>query len=217
MGVAVEGSNRRPGPATQREPRPADVRRLQPAAPLHRRVQPRDERRSNSPPQPARPGSSSVKHSGTIDKGTTSLGERGLDQSARRLHRRRTVKITGAGAIAVTVKVNAFNPTEITRDSLQGFVEADGYVSIEAEHLHARRSTAAAARWEKIDDYGRTLSSMTISPATAASVTPPQNSPCLEYQMYLFNTGQGRSDIDRRPHAELRARPRPALCRFLRR
>ena len=27
-----------------------------------------------------------------------------------------------------------FNPQEPARDSLEGFVEADGYVSIEAEH-----------------------------------------------------------------------------------
>src|SRR5260370_25034329 len=31
---------------------------------------------------------------------------------------------------------------------------------------------------------------MTIFPVTAASVTPPQNSPCLEYQIYLFTTGK---------------------------
>jgi hypothetical protein len=30
---------------------------------------------------------------------------------------------------------------------------------------------------------------MSIFPVTAASVTPPQNSPCLEYQTYLFSTG----------------------------
>jgi hypothetical protein len=30
---------------------------------------------------------------------------------------------------------------------------------------------------------------MTIFPVTAESVTPPQNSPCLEYKMYLFHPG----------------------------
>ena len=31
---------------------------------------------------------------------------------------------------------------------------------------------------------------MTIFPVTAPSVTPPRNSPCLEYKMYLFDPGK---------------------------
>ncbi len=45
-------------------------------------------------------------------------------------------------------------------------------------------------RWENIPDYGRTGSAMSVFPVTAASVTPLQNSPCLEYQMYLFDPGK---------------------------
>ena len=71
---------------------------------------------------------------------------------------------------------------------MKGFVEADGYVSIEAEH-YTKKTYAGDVSWEKLDDYGRTLSSMTIFPVTAQSVTPPQNSPCLEYQMYVFHPG----------------------------
>jgi hypothetical protein len=68
-------------------------------------------------------------------------------------------------------------------------VEADGYVSIEAEH-YTRRTNSDSARWEKIDDYGRTLSGMSVFPVTAASVLPPASAPCLEYQVYLFNPGK---------------------------
>ncbi len=99
-----------------------------------------------------------------------------------------SVKITGPGEKAVTVKASSFNPKEISRSSLEGFVEANGYVSIEAEH-YTNKIDAGDVRWEKIDDYGRTLSSMTVFPVTAKSVTPPENSPCLEYKMYLFNPG----------------------------
>jgi hypothetical protein len=102
---------------------------------------------------------------------------------------RGSVKIARAGADAVTVAVNVFNPREPARDSLQGFVEADGYVSVEAEH-YTRKVDAGPVRWEKIDDYGRTLSSLAIFPVTANSVTPPENSPHLEYRMYLFSTGK---------------------------
>src|SRR5262249_36918080 len=48
---------------------------------------------------------------------------------------------------------------------------------------------APAARWDKLEDFGRTLSAMTIFPMTAASVAPPESSPCLEYKIYLFDSG----------------------------
>jgi hypothetical protein len=93
---------------------------------------------------------------------------------------------TGAGA-GVTVRVEAFNPETPARASVRGFVEASGYLSIEAEH-YTKKIDASSVRWEKIADYGRTLSSMSIFPVTSRSVTPP-DSPCLEYQMYLFHAG----------------------------
>jgi hypothetical protein len=99
------------------------------------------------------------------------------------------VTITGPGTNMVTVKVDAFNPPEPKKDSLTGFVEADGCVSIEAAH-YTKKTDAGPVRWEEIPDLGRTLSAMTIFPVTAASVTPPENSPCLEYRMYLFHPGE---------------------------
>jgi hypothetical protein len=98
-----------------------------------------------------------------------------------------SLTIAGAGG-DISVSVNAVRPRQPTRDSLEGFVETDGYVSMEAEH-YSRNSESATARWERIDDYGRTLSSMAVFPDTAASVLPPQESPCLEYRMYLFDSG----------------------------
>ena len=99
-----------------------------------------------------------------------------------------SVGITGSDRKKVSIKVNSFNPQEPARDSLEGFAEADGYVSMEAEH-YTKKIDAGGVRWEKIEDYGRTLSAMTIFPVTAQSVTPPTNSPRLEYKMYLFNPG----------------------------
>ncbi|MEK7780334.1 MAG: glycosyl hydrolase 115 family protein [Verrucomicrobiota bacterium] len=72
--------------------------------------------------------------------------------------------------------------------SWHGFIEQNGYVSIEAEHF-TRKTDTGNARWEVLPDHGRTLSAMTIFPITAPSVAPPQNSPALEYQMWLTSTG----------------------------
>ncbi len=99
-----------------------------------------------------------------------------------------TVTLAGTGT-NVTVKVNAFNPTEVTRNSLQDFVEGDGCVSIEAGH-YTRETDAGANRWIKIDDYGRTLSGMKATgPVDAPDAVPGKDSPCLAYRMYLFDTG----------------------------
>ena len=45
-----------------------------------------------------------------------------------------SVKIAQGGSTAVTVKVEAFSAADVTHDSLTGFVEDDGIVSIEPEH-----------------------------------------------------------------------------------
>src|ERR1019366_7542309 len=62
---------------------------------------------------------------------------------------------------------------------------------MEATHF-ARRATGEGAgpRWDKVDDYGRTLSSMAVFPFNTPSVLPPASAPCLEYRMYLFDTGK---------------------------
>jgi hypothetical protein len=103
------------------------------------------------------------------------------------------VKITGAATNGIALRVNSFNPEEPALDSWHGFVEADGYVSMAAEH-YTEQVDAGSVRWEKIDGLGETLSAMTIFPVTAGSVLPPQNSPCLEYRMYLFD--QGRTEVE---------------------
>lgn len=98
-----------------------------------------------------------------------------------------TVTIARDGGETITVAVESFHPAAPTRDSLEGFVEADGYVSIEAEH--SAKVDAGTVRWEKIEDYGLTGSSMTIFPMTSESVRPPEGSPRLEYRVYLFRSG----------------------------
>jgi hypothetical protein len=98
------------------------------------------------------------------------------------------VDFRGAGS-DVMVKISAFNPAEPTRDSVEGFVEGDGCVSIEAEHFTAQ-TTAGAKRWIKIPNYGHTLSAMRADAPADAEATPGKDSPCLQYRMYLFSTGK---------------------------
>ena len=59
---------------------------------------------------------------------------------------------------------------------------------MEAAH-YSRKRESTGARWVALPDYGRTLCAMTVMPPTASSVAPPNNSPALEYRMWLTNTG----------------------------
>lgn len=54
-----------------------------------------------------------------------------------------------------------------------------------------KRIDSGAGRWIKIGDYGRTLSGMRATgPVDAPDARPGKDSPCLEYRMYLFSTGE---------------------------
>jgi Gylcosyl hydrolase family 115 C-terminal domain/Viral BACON domain len=100
-----------------------------------------------------------------------------------------SIEIRQKDGPAVTVDVQAFNPASPARDSVRGFFEANHLVSINAEHFTGR-TDAGDVRWDKIPDFGETLSGMTIFPVTAASVEPPQPAATLEYRMYLFDSGK---------------------------
>jgi hypothetical protein len=89
------------------------------------------------------------------------------------------------------VIANAFYPESPTRQNLTGFVESQGFVSIESGHYSANVS-AGSVRWEEIPDLGATLSGMSVFPVTSPSAAPPENSPHLEYRMYLFDSGEAQ-------------------------
>jgi Glycosyl hydrolase family 115/Gylcosyl hydrolase family 115 C-terminal domain len=99
-----------------------------------------------------------------------------------------SITLSASTGETVVVRLAIFNPAEPAHETLRGFVESDGIVSMEADHF-TNKVDAAAARWERIPDYGRTGSAMSIFPVTAASVTAPEKAARLEYRMYLFEPG----------------------------
>jgi hypothetical protein len=99
-----------------------------------------------------------------------------------------SIKIAGAGA-EVNVKIISFNPPEPNKAELKDFAEADGYVSMEAEH-YTNKVEKPPVKWQVVPDLSRTLSGVIVTPVTAASQSPGGDSPRLEYKMYLFSTGK---------------------------
>jgi len=104
-----------------------------------------------------------------------------------------SLTITSDSGQTVSAEVNAFRPAARDETPWDGFVESNGYVSIEAAH-YASKSPGRSAQWEEIEDLGRTLSAMTIFPVTAESLISTELSPRLEYKMYLFDAGSARVD-----------------------
>ena len=96
------------------------------------------------------------------------------------------VTITGSdgGRFTVFAIINNYGTIPF-----KGFVESDGYVSMEASHFTSEINKPSV-RWQMIPGIGRTGSGMTITPVTAQRQNPGSGSSVLEYKMLLFDTGR---------------------------
>jgi hypothetical protein len=104
-----------------------------------------------------------------------------------------SVKIA-QGDTAVNVKVDAISTPDVTRNTLTGFVEDGGVVSIEPEH-YTSKTDAGDLKWARVQDYGRTLSAMRgQGPVDFGPLDPAKGSPHLEYKAYFFTSGEATVD-----------------------
>ncbi len=96
--------------------------------------------------------------------------------------------IKGSDGSSVTVYASVEN--NILPQTLENktFVEASGYISIEAGH-YANAITNNDIQWVNIPDFGRTVSGITPMPVTSSSYEPTGNNPRLEYNVYLTSNG----------------------------
>jgi len=105
-----------------------------------------------------------------------------------------SVAIRGPNGQRVVVVVPILNPAQPKRENVEGFVEAGGCVSIEAEHF-TRARQGPSVHWMRIPDYGRTLSGMAARPVASQDQAPRAPDACLEYRMYLFTAGPVSVDV----------------------
>jgi hypothetical protein len=91
------------------------------------------------------------------------------------------------------VQLSLFNPEIPPSDKVKGFVESNGYISMEAEHF-TRKNGHKHTSWCIIEGLGRTGNSVTVLPANISSITNVDeilsDSPSLEYDIYTFTTGE---------------------------
>lgn len=85
------------------------------------------------------------------------------------------------------VIVPVLNP-DLTSRTLAGFVEAQGFVSVEAEHFD-RKFDSETVTWQVLPGLGRTGAGVTTFPPTTARLPLNPNNPHLEYDLELFTSG----------------------------
>ena len=100
-----------------------------------------------------------------------------------------TITIT-AGTASKAVSISTSNPAMPTRNDLDGYVESNGYVAIEAENFSAKMDRGGG-EWRIFKHLGRNGDSVKVLPDAAASITSnlPTSSPELDYKIYFFTTG----------------------------
>ena len=96
-----------------------------------------------------------------------------------------TVRIANGGTVRFFMVIKNYNANE---NHFKGFVESDGYVSMEASHF-SRAVNAPPISWVMIPDIGRTGSGMTIKPVNAKKQEPGPACASLEFNMLVFDTG----------------------------
>ena len=97
------------------------------------------------------------------------------------------ITISGAGKTVEVVAV--LNPLQNINRKEHGFIEGNGYVSIEAEHF-SNLVNKGDASWQKVPGLGRTLSAMMPVPVNSPSIALDQNSPRMEYDVLFSTSGE---------------------------
>ena len=70
-----------------------------------------------------------------------------------------------------------------------GFIENDGYISMESKN-YSKAINSDAAKWVVIPNLGKTDSGVTIKPSNIPSIEISEQSPRLEYNVHFFSKGK---------------------------
>jgi hypothetical protein len=95
------------------------------------------------------------------------------------------ITITGPNGAKVIVQATVDNSKPVP---ISGFVLSNGYASMEAIH-YSKTVNSPTIKWTILPDYGRTLSAIAAMPITAPRQEPGGNSPHLEYEVNIADTG----------------------------
>lgn len=126
--------------------------------------------------------------------------------------REATVTFTGAGQ-SLSVPLRVANDGEGARKRAKGFVEAHGYVSIEAAHFDGRVARGGAD-WRTVRGLGRRQAAVEAVPSTAAPITEEltARAPELSYRIRFAGAGTFPVTVFRLPSLDERGKRRIAIA-----
>ena len=116
------------------------------------------------------------------------------------------ISFTGIGTgTAVTVPLRIVNDGERARSRARAYVEAHGFVSIDAAHFDGR-VTRGGARWRTVRGLGRRGAAMEAVPSTAPPITGEfaTRAPELRYRIRFTTTGTFTVTVFRLPSLDER-------------
>jgi len=93
------------------------------------------------------------------------------------------------------ISVKDFPKTETSNnknrdlENVRGFVEDNGYISIESKN-YSKAINSNAVKWTIIPNLGKTDSGITIKPSNIQSIEISEQSPRLEYDVHFYNKGK---------------------------
>src|SRR5690554_4130475 len=93
-----------------------------------------------------------------------------------------------AGKRKMKVHLTAWKPSEVEKLAVKGFVETNGYVSMESSHFSDLNETDEI-KWQVIPDIGRTLDGVVAQPYRVDEQKAGEG-PSLEYSVYIRNPGK---------------------------
>lgn len=100
-----------------------------------------------------------------------------------------TIVVFGPDDRVIPIQIEINNPESEKLNGFVGFVESNNYVSINAENF-SNAINSLGIELVTIPNLGRTGSAVTFLPVTKSIDKLDENSPRLEYYVYLFNNGE---------------------------
>lgn len=92
------------------------------------------------------------------------------------------------------------NPAD---ENIKGFVESNGYVSMEAANF-SQNVKQAGSGWELVPNLGRTGSAMVSYPDEPTQEELSENSPYLAYNFHTFSSGEAEVEFYLSPTLDFR-------------
>jgi len=105
-----------------------------------------------------------------------------------------TVSVKGTSWQAAQIKINAIKRPETAIASAKGFVEADGYIAINAASF-ATETGSNGYHWRTIKGLGRSSDTISVFPKSYLSFEPEQKHPQVAYPVTFFSSGEFETEL----------------------